>query len=71
MRFVNDAGNEAFIIEPSAGTLGFDLLFDNYYIETVQSLTQAFRLYEDTARMAKEYAKTAGVNKQHHIKRIA
>ena len=68
MRFVNDAGNEAFIIEPSAGTLGFDLLFDNYYIETVQSLTQAFRLYENTEKIAKDYANSMSV---HKIKRTA
>jgi hypothetical protein len=51
VRFFDDEGKETFVIEPSRGTQGYDILFDNAYIETVQSLTEAFKLYEDTHKL--------------------
>ena len=54
MRFFDEEGRETFIIEPSKGTLGYDILFDNVYMETVQSLTEAFKLYEDTLKLRKK-----------------
>lgn len=52
MRFVDDEGKESFVIEPSRGEQGYDILFDNVFHGTVQSLTEALKLYEDTQKLA-------------------
>ena len=55
MRFFDEEGKETFIIEPLKNEQGgYQILFDTASLQTVQSLTEAFKVYEDAVKLRKQ-----------------